>query len=92
MVIDGAKALRRPVVDTFGERVLLRRCPAHKKRNVLESLPERMRVSIRTAMIQAYTQSGCEARPPAAGESRAQTGARLSRRGGGAAGRIGRNL
>lgn len=54
VVIDGAKALRRAVLDTFGERALIQRCQAHKKRNVLDSLPERMRASVRTAMNQAY--------------------------------------
>jgi NAD(P)-dependent dehydrogenase (short-subunit alcohol dehydrogenase family) len=39
VVIDGAKALRRAVLDTFGERALVQRCRAHKKRNVTDSLP-----------------------------------------------------
>ncbi len=55
MVIDGAKALRRAVLDTFGERVLIQRCQAHKKRNVLDALPERVRASVRSAMNLAYT-------------------------------------
>ena len=54
MVIDGAKGLRRAVLDTFGERALIQRCQAHKKRNVTDALPERMRASVRTAMNQAY--------------------------------------
>ena len=54
VVIDGAKALRRAVLDTFGERALIQRCQAHKKRNVTDALPERMRASVRTAMNQAY--------------------------------------
>jgi putative transposase len=54
VVIDGAKALRRAVVDTFGERALIQRCQAHKKRNVTDALPERMRASVGTAMNQAY--------------------------------------
>ena len=54
VVIDGAKALRRAVLDTFGERALIQRCQAHKKRNVTDALPERMRGSVRTAMNQAY--------------------------------------
>jgi transposase-like protein len=55
VVIDGAKALRRAVVDTFGERALIQRCQAHKKRNVADALPERMRVTVRAAINQAYT-------------------------------------
>jgi putative transposase len=54
VVLDGAKALRRAVVDTFGERALIQRCQAHKKRNVLDALSERMRASVRTALNQAY--------------------------------------
>ena len=38
MVIDGAKALHRAVVDTFGERALIQRCQAHKRRNVIDAL------------------------------------------------------
>ena len=54
VVIDGAKALRRAVLDSFGERALIQSCQAHKKRNVTDALPERMRASVRTAMNQAY--------------------------------------
>jgi putative transposase len=42
------------VSDIFGERVLIQRCRQHKKRNVSEALPERMRNSVLTAMSQAY--------------------------------------
>ena len=54
VVIDGAKALRRAVLDTFGERALIHRCHAHKKRNVLEALPQRMRDSTHCTLNQAY--------------------------------------
>jgi len=54
VVIDGAKTLRRAVLDTFGERAPIQRCQAHKKRNVTDTLPERMRASVRTVMNQAY--------------------------------------
>ena len=53
-VIDGAKALQRAVTDVFGERALIQRCRQHKKRNVTEALPERMRNSVLSAMSQAY--------------------------------------
>jgi transposase-like protein len=42
------------VLDTFGERALIQRCQAHKKRNVTDALPERMRGSVRTTTNQAY--------------------------------------
>jgi putative transposase len=54
VVIDGAKALHKAVIETFGARVLIHRCHAHKKRNVTDALPERMRASVRSAMNQAY--------------------------------------
>lgn len=54
VVIDGAKALRRAVLEVFGERALLHRCHAHKKRNVAEALPQRLRASVHSAMNQAY--------------------------------------
>jgi putative transposase len=54
VVIDGAKALRKAVLEVFGERALLQRCQAHKKRNVTEALPQRLRASVHSAMNQAY--------------------------------------
>jgi transposase-like protein len=53
-VLDGAKALHRAVTDVFGERALIQRCRQHKKRNVSDALPERMRSSALSAMRQAY--------------------------------------
>jgi putative transposase len=54
VVIDGAKALHKAVREVFGDFALIQRCREHKKRNVTEALPERMRTSIRSAMQQAY--------------------------------------
>jgi putative transposase len=54
VVIDGAKALHRAVTDTFGERALIQRCQQHKKRNVTEALPQRMRGPVLQAINQAY--------------------------------------
>jgi putative transposase len=53
-VTDGAKALRKAVTDTLGVRALVQSCREHKKRNVTDALPERMRAAIRGAMSQAY--------------------------------------
>jgi putative transposase len=53
-VIDGAKALHKAVIETFGARVLIHRCNAHKKRNVTDALPQRMRASVHSAMNLAY--------------------------------------
>jgi transposase-like protein len=53
-VIDGAKALRKAITDTFGARALIQRCRQHKRRNVTDALPERMRTTVGSAMTQAY--------------------------------------
>jgi transposase-like protein len=54
VVIDGGKALRKSVREVFGKRGLVQRCQVHKKRNVLDQLPERMRASVSAALSQAY--------------------------------------
>jgi putative transposase len=42
------------VVEVFGPHVLIQRCREHKKRNVTDALPERLRATVRSAMNQAY--------------------------------------
>src|SRR6266446_2183347 len=54
IVIDGAKALHKAVSEVFGARGLIQRCREHKKRNVTDALPERLRAAVRSAMNQAY--------------------------------------
>jgi transposase-like protein len=54
IVIDGAKALHKAVVEVLGPQALIQRCREHKKRNVTDALPERLRASVRSAMNQAY--------------------------------------
>ncbi len=53
-VLDGGKALRKAVVDVFGERAKIQRCQAHKLRNVLDQLPDYMRPTVKSTMQQAY--------------------------------------
>jgi putative transposase len=55
IVIDGAKALHKAVVEVFGAHALIQRCREHKKRNVTDALPERLRATVRSAMNQAYS-------------------------------------
>src|SRR3984957_18459657 len=43
IVIAGAKALHKAVMAVFGARALIQRCREHKKRNVTDALPERLR-------------------------------------------------
>ena len=53
-VIDGGKGLHKAVQSVFGVWALFQRCQVHKMRNVLESLPERMRDWVKAAMKKAY--------------------------------------
>ncbi|MHC4518378.1 MAG: IS256 family transposase [Planctomycetota bacterium] len=40
-VLDGAKALRKAVVQRFGTTALIQRCRVHKKRNIQKYLPKK---------------------------------------------------
>src|SRR3954468_24936376 len=51
--IDGAKALRRAVIDVFDHPVI-QRCQLHKIRNVQDRLPQRLRGPVGAKMRQAY--------------------------------------
>ena len=54
-VIDGGKALRKAIVETFGSLALIQRCQEHKRRNVIEHLPEEMHVSVNRALRDAWS-------------------------------------
>jgi len=53
-VLDGAKALRRAVLDVFGKRALIQRCQVHKRRNILEHLPEEKRTGVENIITEAF--------------------------------------
>ena len=53
-VIDGGKALSRAIVDCFGELALIQRCQEHKRRNVIEHLPEQLHASVGRALRDAW--------------------------------------
>ena len=53
-VIDGGKALRRAIVELFGASALVHRCQEHKRRNVLDHLPEHLHASVGRAMNDAW--------------------------------------
>ena len=53
VVIDGAKALRRAVLDVFDHPVI-GRCQLHKIRNVRDKLPERLRGPVEHRMRTAW--------------------------------------
>ena len=54
VVIDGSKALKKAIYDTFGDKAIIQRCQVHKKRNVLAHLPESEKPNIGLAMSKAY--------------------------------------
>jgi putative transposase len=54
IVIDGGKGLRSAITNVFGRHALVQRCRVHKRRNVLEHLPEGTRGQVRAAMNEAY--------------------------------------
>jgi putative transposase len=54
-VIDGGKALRKAIVQTFGRCALIQRCQEHKRRNVLEHLSEDMHASVKRALKDAWS-------------------------------------
>jgi transposase-like protein len=54
VAIDGGRGLRKAVTEVFGQFAIVQRCQVHKKRNVLDQLPESMRGQVSAAMSQAY--------------------------------------
>ncbi len=59
-VIDGGKALRKAIVQTFGRYALIQRCQEHKRRNVLEHLPEDAHASVKRALKDAWSASDAD--------------------------------
>src|SRR5262249_43296388 len=53
-VIDGGTGLRKALRDTCGPTAVVHRCQVHKRRNVLEHLPEAMRPRVRRVLDEAY--------------------------------------
>ena len=59
-VIDGGKAIRSALKATFGERVLIARCRQHKRKNVLDHLPENQRTFIGRKLDKAWGEADAE--------------------------------
>ena len=53
-VIDGSKALRKAIVECFGVTALIQRCQEHKRRNVIEHLPEELHASVNRTLRDAW--------------------------------------
>ena len=54
VVIDGGKGLRTAVKDVFGDLALVQRCRLHKRRNVLEHLPQEQRERVGHQLDRAW--------------------------------------
>ena len=54
VILDGSKACHRAVTQIFGRAALIQRCQVHKRRNVLEHLPESQRPWVRAILTRAY--------------------------------------
>jgi putative transposase len=59
-VIDGGKALRKAIVECFGQLALIQRCQEHKRRNVIEHLPEQLHASVGQVMRDAWDSENAE--------------------------------
>jgi putative transposase len=53
-VIDGGSGLRKALRETCGTTAIIHRCQVHKRRNVLEHLPETIRPRVRRVLDEAY--------------------------------------
>ena len=53
-VIDGGKVLRRAIVECFCTLALIQRCQEHKRRNVIEHLPQELHARVGRAMRDAW--------------------------------------
>jgi len=53
-ILDGGKALHAAVRRHAGEAAFIQRCQVHKKRNVLDHLPEEHKASVRRKLQNAY--------------------------------------
>ena len=59
-VIDGGKAIRAAITATFGKHGIIQRCRAHKRRNVLDHLPQSERTFIGRKLDQAWKEVNAE--------------------------------
>ena len=53
-VIDGSKALRKGIEESFGADVVVQRCHAHKERNILDHLPKKHHATVRMKLGAAW--------------------------------------
>lgn len=54
-ILDGGKALTAAVKKHAGEAALIQRCQVHKKRNVIDHLPEEYKADVKRKLQNAYS-------------------------------------
>jgi transposase-like protein len=59
-ILDGSKALRAAVREVFGSLAVFQRCQVHKRRNILEHLPERMHASVDRILHEAWESANAD--------------------------------
>ena len=59
-MIDGGKAIRAAVMSTFGTSAFIHRCREHKRRNVLEHLPQAERTFVSRKLNKAWSEPDAE--------------------------------
>src|SRR5579859_2066031 len=60
VVIDGGKGIRAAVRASFGKQALIHRCRSHKRRNVLDHLPQDQRTFIGRKLDRAWREADPE--------------------------------
>jgi putative transposase len=55
-VIDGGKAIRAAVMSTFGTYAIMHRCREHKRRNILDHLPQAERTFVSRKLNKAWSE------------------------------------
>jgi putative transposase len=60
-VIDGSAALRKAIRTVFDGRAVIQRCQVHKRRNVMDHLPEELHASVGKAIRDAYRSASAKA-------------------------------
>ena len=60
-VIDGSPALRKAIRTVFDGRALIQRCQVHKRKNVMDHLPDELHASVGKAIRDAYRSASAKA-------------------------------
>lgn len=59
-VIDGGRSIRKALADVFCDLVVVHRCRVHKKRNVLDHLPQCRKARVARALSEAWASDSAE--------------------------------